>query len=111
MARVSMSQAYEPVEVEFFGHDFETVDVPRSGAKQATKLTEELEETADDDKIVELIGKLLDIKLVSTNGQKTKPSTLLKKKWNADEVSARRVMVFLQDLRLADAGDEPDRPT
>ncbi len=105
MTRISIAQAYEPVEVDLWGTVFETADVTRSGQKKAQALEGELEGTEDPDEQVELLAKLLDLKLVSTNGTKLKPSTMIVKKWKADELSPRSLFSFLD--RLAEAETRP----
>jgi hypothetical protein len=111
MSRISIGQAYEPVEIDLWedngGGVFVTEDLPRSKQKKAEKLLGAVYETEEggEDVAVDAIGQFLDLKLVPKNGTKVKPSTLVSKKWKADELTMRQLLAFLQAVA------EADRPT
>lgn len=117
MPAISIARAYSPVEIDLWGAKFETVDVARSGMKKTQKLEEEIEalETSEDttdeilDTLVAKIGALLDVKLVAADGGKTKPSTLVAKKWKADELTLSQVAGFTDAMRRAEG--EANRPS
>lgn len=104
MARIAIADAYETVEVDLWGEDYLTVDIPRSGIKKATALEEKLEKVEDvaGDVAVDLIGQLLDLKLRPANGGRSKASTVIRKKWQADELTVRQLDAFLNALREAE---------
>lgn len=94
-------KAYKPIEVDLWGQIFETTDPVRSVVTKITGLEKQFEEAeaeGEPDAAVELMGALLDLRLASTNGKKTKPSTLLKREWEADKVSLQRLNAFFYEL-------------
>lgn len=101
---IPIARAFVPVEVDLWGELFETVDVPRSGAKKAVQLQAELNQLDEDaqDEAVELIAQIIDLKLTAADGKKTKPSTLIKRKWKADELSVRGLFAFLAEIGAAE---------
>lgn len=109
---VSIARTYAPVEIDLWGTKFETIDVPRSGAKKATQIEEEIDLIAADanglDTLVDLMAQLMDIKLKKVDGT-GKPGTLIKKKWNADELTVPQLMAFMSAVR--DAEGEGNRPS
>lgn len=115
---IAIETAYKPIEVDLWGASFETVDPPRSGARRVTEIMRQLadldkaenaEEDADElnDKAVGLIAELLDVRLRNANGSRTKASTHIKRKWEADELSVAKLFAFLERLGEADQA----RPT
>lgn len=111
--KIAIARAFVPLEIDLWGEEFHTIDVPRSGAKKADALQAKLEEIDDDDKAVEVIAQLLDLKLAPAGPKKTKPSTLIKKKWAADELTMRGLLSFLAEIRLSEQSenDPNGRPT
>lgn len=109
---VSIARAYNPVEVDLWGTKFETIDVPRSGAKKAQALEDEIDtiERGEEmfDELVEKIAELMDIKLVPVEGSK-KPSTIVKKKWKSDDLSIGQLMSFFREVQQLEG--EGNRPT
>ncbi len=109
---VSITRTYSPVEIDLWGTQFETIDVPRSGAKKATALEETIDSIqASGEGLDELVGcmaELMDIKLTAVEG-KAKPGALIKKKWNADELTIPQLMSFMSAVQ--DAEGEGNRPS
>lgn len=126
--------AYEPIDIDLWGEKFETVDSTRGAQKKATKLQREflrfvdegpdpaeLEAVeGDEDKEDELIdkltgeavvkmGKLLDLKLQAVDGSKRKASTVLKKKWESEDLTIAQLQRFLDNVRSAEG--EANRPS
>lgn len=123
---VSIGEAYEPVEVDLWGKPYETVPATRSLAIKGAPLIDKLNdlrtsvdykdlglaEDADPaavqaaitDELVKAMGKLLDLKLRPVEGTR-KASTLVREKWNADEVTLAQLETLLEDI------GEADRPT
>lgn len=109
MSAISIARAYNPVEIDLWGAKYETIDVPRSGLKKVTKLETEVaglqsgaidvpEDSDELDVLVEKIGELLDVKLVAVGGGKSKPSTHIKKKWRADELTLPQLLGFMDEV-------------
>jgi hypothetical protein len=109
---VSIARTYAPVEIDLWGQKFETVDVPRSGAKKATAIEKDIDQISADadglDALVDLMAQLMDIKLKRVEGT-GKPGTLIKKKWNTDELTVPQLMSFMSAVR--DAEGEGNRPS
>jgi hypothetical protein len=124
MTSIAISRAYNPVEIDLWGTKFETVDLARSASKKAMEIAAEVNqarrelETTDWDKLVAKVGEGLDLRLTRTGNGKTKPSTLLKAKWKADEISLSRIFEFLGEITFAemtgpdeDEIEDGDRPS
>lgn len=107
MSKVSIGAGapFDPVVVDLWGHEFNTVPVTRSVAKRLGEHERKLSEEEDPDLVVELIAAMLDEHLKPSNGKRTKPSSIIKEKWEADELSLPQLTQLSADL--ADAG----RPT
>lgn len=118
MARISVG-SYEPAEVELWGHEFETVEVTKKLRKKLKPYGEKvvkigdgtypelpenegLDEDQIEDKAVAEIGAMLDIRLRATDGKRTKPSTLLTRKWNDGTISLARAFGILGSIGRAD---------
>ena len=147
MTRVSI-QAYDSIEVDLWGHVFETRPVTRAirrqiqaierrlaekGIEHAEREDElnrraraiaereergeevpaaektglarerlELEEAFGADEEVALQGELLDLRLVPADGKRTKPSLLVQRKWEADELSEAQLDRLFEQLREAE---------
>lgn len=103
MARISVG-SYEPAEVELWGHEFETVEVTKKLRKQLRLHSETIENTDDEDETIESIGAILNLRLVHADKQRTKPSTLLKQRWESEDegISLARAMGILAAIGRAD---------
>lgn len=108
MARtISLGEALDKVEVDLFGTAFEAQPATRSLMKESEPFERELDKADDSDDVIAAVGRLLDIRLKSANGSKRKPSTIVKEKWEADELSTGSLLAFLADLN----GAQYARPT
>jgi len=119
---VAIARAFKPVEADLWGSKFETVDHTRGTLKKATKINAEVErlkvllgedEEGDiGDQLVEKVGEGLDLRLQAIAGGKKKPSTILKAKWKAEDLSLRQLFGFIGELgltqMLAEATDGED---
>lgn len=105
MARVSIAESVEPVEVDLWGSIFTVKPATRSVSRKAGELMEKLDEVEDDDQAVQMLAEMLDLRLVPTEGKRTKASTIVSRKWEADELTLAQLMSFGE--RLSDA----ERPT
>lgn|GEM_PF-6159404 len=127
MSKVTL-RAYNTVEVELFGHLFHSVDLPDSKAKHLTKITEGLRGVSDnadladsDAEATRLMWDWFDTVLAPADDGKQKPSTVLKAKWDAEELTPRQVLGLYFDLsrEIGEANKGPedellgelDRPT
>lgn len=123
MTTVAIARAYKSVEVDLWGSKFLTVDLARSSSELAKTITREVNAMRanlgeeDWDEVVAKIGEGLDLRLEKSPGGKKKPSTLLKAKWKADEISLNRIFEFLSEISMAEFlgpdedPDEVERPT
>jgi hypothetical protein len=111
-ATVSIVSDYEPAEIDLWGAKYDTVDLAKKGFTKLTALQAEIDTLAYDDKAVETfiekVGEFCDIKLVAQKG-KTKASTLIKKEWDANHLTARQIASFIQRIAAAEA--EANRPS
>jgi hypothetical protein len=112
VARLSIASASEreALEVDLWGSVFVRVPVTRTRQRQIKELDGELQkidEAAEDadDRAVEVMARMLDCILAAEDGGRSKPSTLILKKWKADELAFDQLAGFLEDL-----GDA-ERPT
>lgn len=137
--RLTFSGVPEPIEVDLLDHEFESAPITRAVQRKSGPLSEKLlaamfetdedgkpieenddwvaRENPDSDLIIDVLAKLLDLRLRSTNGSSTKPSTLINRKWKGDELDFRALFGFWNEFRAAEAPPpvvpEPDadRPT
>jgi hypothetical protein len=100
-----VQQRQQDVEVSLWGTEFEKVAATRKVGRQARELWEQIRAAEDDDAVIVLLGKLLDLRLKPAGKPATKASTLLKRKWEADEVDGAAVFTFMEELAAT------DRPT
>src|SRR4051794_28630823 len=99
MTRIAIDAAFDPIEVDFWGALFQTRSMPRSRARKArvvaTRIdqlmkSEPLEEEAaerEEAELVDKFGELFDLKLTPIEGNRKKASTLLRQKWEKDELT------------------------
>lgn len=111
MSRISFEGSYESVEVDLWGHTFETVDSTRSVHQKVAELEKKADEATTDDEGIECIAKMLDLKLkpVSHKDEAKRPvkaSKLVVEKWKADELSVSKIMRFFYAI-----GEAEERPT
>jgi hypothetical protein len=109
MSRVTL-RASNPVEVEYFDHLYETVDLPESKAQEMRQLQAELEVAEEDAAAVPLLFKWFDLLLVPLDGGKTKPSTVLKAKYKAQELTPRGLFGLWIDVsaQIAEENKGPE---
>lgn len=97
---------YSAADVDMFGAPFVTVPATKTVRQQAAGLELELEQVgADDEKAIDVFGKILDLRLAPKGQGRKKPSQILREKWDADQVTVDQLSVFLESLGNA------DRPT
>lgn len=88
MTRVSItSNPFEAIEVELWDVIYKTVRPTRSVELKVFELEAKADQATDLDEMVDILAQIFDAGLEPVNGSKTKPSTLIKKKWKADEVT------------------------
>ena len=106
MAKLTLAQSFEAIEVDLFGHDFETRNVTRTTQLQLAELeqlAEQATESQDVDKMVEALAKVLDLRLKAADGKRTKPSTIIQQRWQADELNILELVKFVEELGAASA--------
>lgn len=111
MSRISIQQAFEPVEVDLWADDggalYNTKPVTRSVSQKVQEIQGKAAELPDDadDAAVELLAQVFDALLVPANGGRKKPSAVVMAKWKADKVSQPELFAFVDNLT------EASRPT
>lgn len=106
MAKLTLAESYEPVEVDLFGHDFVTTNVTRTTQIELGKLetlVDDATENQDVDKMVEALAKVLDLRLKAADNKRTKPSTVIVQRWEADELNILDLVKFVEELGRASA--------
>jgi hypothetical protein len=93
------------VDVDLWGKKFETIPATRSVSVKSAELEVELNQTDDNDKIVELVAQVLDLRLKPAGNGRKKAGELVIEKWQADELTLDALLDFLEALSTA------DRPT
>lgn len=97
---------YTAANVDLFGKEFVTVPATKTVRQQAAGLDAELEQFGDDDeKAIDTIGRILDLRLKPAGQGRKKPSELLREHWDNDEITIPQIWSFLEAL------GEADRPT
>lgn len=104
-ASLKLKRSYKPKKVVLEGPDgkeipFETVDLVRSVSDKVEELEKDMF-ASDNAQQVKTFGQLLDVLLVSTNGNKAKPSEIVTKLWQDDDLSTREIAAFYADLTQA----------
>lgn len=109
MGKWSATRAYEPLEVDLWsaedGAVFQTAELTRSSFKAAQKLLEAIDAAKDADEGVAASCEYLDFRLRPLGGGQRKPSTLIRKRWENDQLSPSRVADLVAEVI------EADRPT
>ncbi len=102
MKTIAISRAYSPVEVDLWGAKFETVDLSRSAEIKAEEIRSALALSSGIQAEIDKLAELMDVRLRPLGGVKKKPSTLIKAKWKANELTRRQLYSFLDEVGLAD---------
>jgi hypothetical protein len=108
MARMKLGDLPEAHQVEMWGTFYNVRPLTRSVQKKViefAKNTEHLAESDDNDEVAEAIIAYIDLRLENTNGSTSKPGTVVRKKWKAEEVTIAQLEEFVGSL------DETDDPT
>lgn len=87
----------EPFQVDLWGTVFDAVPPTRSVLAKLDPLEDKLLEDPDPDGQVDAICAVLDVRLRPVEGTK-KPSTLVKAKWKADDVTLVQLYGLLQQI-------------
>jgi hypothetical protein len=98
MTRISIENAYSPIEVDLWGSIFETVDQTKGNQKRVAECQAKLAVLEEDqeDVAIELFGEMFDLIFRPVDGGKRKPSTVIKAKWKADDLGLGQLSSFLQ---------------
>lgn len=105
MARVSIGQPTATYEVDLWGTIYTAKPATRSVAKKGQALIERIEKATETDEAAAVYGDALDLRLEPANGKRVKASTIVKRKWEADEVTLDQLAGLLEGIA------EADRPT
>lgn len=99
--KLTIAGSFEPVEVDLFGHEFETKQVTRStqlALGELEELVDAAERDADADKMVEALAQVLDLQLKGTDSKRTTAGDVVRKKWQGDELNLLDLVKFVEDL-------------
>lgn len=122
---VAIQDTYRPVEVDLWGEKFETRDLPKGLQRKIDALGEEIRKIeeaaaeadrdltdAEEEQRIGLVAQTFDVWLrrmpVEDEGESssTKPSTLIKRKWKAEEISSESLLLFVFKLRQEVSGQQ-----
>lgn len=101
-AKISIASGYKPLEVDLWGSPFHTLQPIRSVSIKQADIRRRIAEEDDDDKLMALLAELLDTRLAPAEGKRTKASTLIVRKWEADELTLAQLDQFVTDVEEAD---------
>lgn len=93
------------VDVDLWGHPFETVPATRTVHRRQREISAQIDEAGDDDASVKLLAELIDLRLKPAGNARKKASAFILEKWEADQLSVPQLEQLLDDLL------ETDRPT
>lgn len=100
--KVSIAEVLQTIEIDLWGHEYETVWVTKSTIDKAqalwTDAIAEGREGGDRDLMIDKLGQLLDLRLKTDDAKAPKPSKLLRDKWDADEVAVDHVIGLLNTI-------------
>ena len=102
--KLTISQSFEAVDVDLFGHDFQTVHVTRSAQialKDVDADVSKAVDAEDFDALVVSFGRALDLRLKVSDGKRTKPSTLIRERWENDQLGIQDLVAFVEQLGAA----------
>lgn len=111
--KVSIEGSYAAIEVDLWGHMYETKEATRSVHRQVRELEQKADASNDEDEAMECLAEMFDVKLVPVShkddGKRpVKASTVVKKKWKDDELSLAKILRFFHEIGDA---EETARPT
>lgn len=98
-------QPFGSVDVDLWGHPFETVPATRSVHRKQREISAKIDTVTDDDESVKLLAELVDLRLKPAGNGRKKASAFILEKWEADDLSVPQLEQFLDDLLAT------DRPT
>ena len=112
-ASVSIMSKYVPLEVDLWGAKYETKELGRKASKRLRALKTEITEfeVIDDESMDAFIAKVAewyDAKLKPVKG-KVKPSTLIKKHWEAEDLSELQLASLMSEMSQQEV--EINRPS
>jgi hypothetical protein len=106
---LSIGSAYEPVDVDLWGSAFVTVPSTKSVVAKVMALEAQVGEIeargngdGTPDEIVGLLADIVDAKVKPKGNGRTKAADLIRRKWNADELSIDELNSFVEALTEAE---------
>jgi predicted phage gp36 major capsid-like protein len=107
MATISVAQATETNEADLWGEIFKIKPQTKAVLEAADKAQEEylkaVEKAETSDDVVRAIALLLDVRLEPPQGKRVKASTVVLKKWDANELTLPELRAFSE--RVAEVAD------
>lgn len=101
--RPSIEKAYKPIEVDLWGSIFETMDQTKATQKKIAECQARIAalDDTDDKGAIKLFGEQFDYTFRPIGGGKKKASTLLKEKWEANDLGLSQIANFLSEVGAA----------
>lgn len=87
MGKITLADAMEPTIVELWEHEYTAKAMTKSLSTTVDKLEEKLDGTETSDALVAAFGEYFDAVLERVKGSSPKPSALIQRKWDADDVT------------------------
>jgi len=99
---ITVPDTPDGITVELWGAQFTPRPATKSLANQAEPIAAKIHESADYDELIDAIGAVLDLKLANADRGRLAPSVLVKRRWDADEVSVPQLLALLNQIRVAE---------
>lgn len=121
MARVTIKQLDAALDVELWGHKYDPAPATRAilRASEALQIEHQdlvgkdlTEMNADElDDLVAFWAAQLDLQFRPRGNGRTKPGTMLRRKWESDEVELAQIVQLMADLMAAGTEEQDAPPT
>jgi len=99
---ITVPDAVEGIRVDLWGVEFDVVPPTKSLAKKAERHVLAMVEAETNDELVDAIGGFFDLKLIPLDRRRTRPSTIIRRRWDDDKVSIPQLQALAERLRDAE---------
>lgn len=99
---ITVPAVVENITVDLFGTNFGVRAPTKSLEKAAERHALAMIEATTADELVDAIAGYFDTKLSPTEGRRTRPSTIIRKQWDADRVTIPQLQALSERLREAE---------
>lgn len=108
MRTISLGEPVQPtVAVNLFGRTFHPRPMTRSVVKQVEEANAAVQAATSSDEAVERMANLLDVALIPTGNQRKSAGTLVREKWEAEELDLQMLSAFHERIVNGEAVDRP----